>query len=451
MAVKLYNFLTRTKELFVPLKNNEVGFYACGPTVYDGVHLGNLRTYIFEDILKKNLEYNGYEVRHIMNITDVEDKIIKKMRDENKTLKEITEPYTKLFFEDLKKLNIKKADKFPKATNHIKEMVKLISVLLEKKIAYQSENDSVYFDTSKFKKYGDFSRIDKENLKHGARVEADEYNKKNAGDFILWKRANDEPSWNAPRLGRGRPGWHIECSAMSMKYLGETFDIHAGAIDLLFPHHENEIAQSEAVTDKQFVKFWVEGEHLLVDNQKMSKSLKNFYTLEDIEKRNFNPLAFRFLALNTHYRNKLNFTWAGLEAAQSGLNHLKERVRELGKTKRKINLKFKKEFTEKINDDLNIPQALAVLQKLLKSNLNSEDKLATALDFDKVLGLKLAETKKEEIKIPKKVQKLAEEREKARQKKDWRKADELREKINKLSYEIKDLTKDNYVIIARTK
>lgn len=435
----------------MPLKNNEVGFYACGPTVYDGVHLGNLRTYIFEDILKKNLEYNGYEVRHIMNITDVEDKIIKKMRDENKTLKEITEPYTKLFFEDLKKLNIKKADKFPKATNHIKEMVKLISVLLEKKIAYQSENDSVYFDTSKFKKYGDFSRIDKENLKHGARVEADEYNKKNAGDFILWKRANDEPSWNAPRLGRGRPGWHIECSAMSMKYLGETFDIHAGAIDLLFPHHENEIAQSEAVTDKQFVKFWVEGEHLLVDNQKMSKSLKNFYTLEDIEKRNFNPLAFRFLALNTHYRNKLNFTWAGLEAAQSGLNHLKERVRELGKTKRKINLKFKKEFTEKINDDLNIPQALAVLQKLLKSNLNSEDKLATALDFDKVLGLKLAETKKEEIKIPKKVQKLAEEREKARQKKDWRKADELREKINKLSYEIKDLTKDNYVIIARTK
>ena len=268
-------------------------------------------------------------------------------------------------------------------------MIALISILLDKGFAYKSKDNSIYFDISKFKEYGKLSGLDKENLKHGARVKGDEYEKENVGDFVLWKpTTTNEPTWDAP-FGKGRPGWHIECSAMSSKYLGKTFDIHAGGVDLLFPHHENEIAQSESANEKPFAKYWIEGGHLLVDNKKMSKSLGNFYTLEDIEEKNFSPLTFRYLMFNTHYRNKLNFTWESLESAQKGLDNLKRKIKNLEGEIGKINIEFKKEFIEKINNDLNIPQAMAVLQKLLKSDLPEKDKLATAIDFDKVLGLNL--------------------------------------------------------------
>ncbi|MEK9209470.1 MAG: cysteine--tRNA ligase, partial [Patescibacteria group bacterium] len=330
MALKLFNYLTKKKEIFRPLKAGKVGLYTCGPTVYDTAHLGNLRTYIFEDVLRRTLKANGLKVKQVMNITDVEDKIIKKMREEKKRLKEITEPNIKIFFQDLKKLNIEKAEVYPKATEHIQEIIKLIAVLLKKGLAYKAEDDSIYFKISKFKNYGQLSGLKSKDVgrpyNDGRRISEDEY-KKEAADFALWKarpaKAGREPSWPSP-FGPGRPGWHIECSAMSMKYLGKTFDIHAGAIDLLFPHHENEIAQSQAATGKKFVNFWLEGEHLLVSGQKMAKSLKNFLTLKDIEKKGFDPLVFRYLVLTSHYRKKLNFTWNSLKAGQNALDKLKE-------------------------------------------------------------------------------------------------------------------------------
>ncbi|MFC1756819.1 cysteine--tRNA ligase [Patescibacteria group bacterium] len=430
----LYNYLTRTKELFKPLKNRQVGLYTCGPTVYDRIHIGNLRTYIFEDVLKKTLELNNYKVKHIMNITDVEDKIIKKMQAENKTLQEVTQPYIDLFFTDIKKLNISPANKYPQAIKYIKQIIKMVSKLLKKGFAYQSEDGSIYFDISKFEKYGKLSGLDKKNLKHGARVDSDEYDKKNAGDFVLWKTTKkDELSWEAP-FGKGRPGWHIECSAMSIKELGKTFDIHAGAVDLIFPHHENEIAQSEAVTGKEFAKYWIEGEHLLVENKKMSKSLGNFYTLEDIEKKGFDPLAFRYLTLNTHYRTKLNFTWESLENAKNGLKKLREQVQELGNKKGKPYREYTELFKEKMNDDLNTPQALAIVQKLLKKNIPNEDKLATTLEFDKVLGLDL----NKKVEIPEDIKRLAKEREQARQEKNYEKSDQLREVLEKKGWNVKD-------------
>ena len=282
MALELYNNLTHKKQQFRPLRDKRVGLYTCGPTVYNYAHIGNLRTYIFEDFLKRTLEYNGYKVKHVMNITDVEDKIIHESTKAKKSIFNFVKPYEKAFFEDLKKLNIEKAYKYPKATQHIKEMIKIIETLLKKGSAYRIKN-SVYFDIFKFKNYGRLSNLKKRKLRAGARVNADEYEKTEAEDFVLWKETKaGEPSWNAP-FGKGRPGWHIECSAMSMKYLGETFDIHAGAVDLIFPHHENEIAQSEAATGKLFAKYFIEGEHLLVDGEKMSKSLDNIYTLRNIE------------------------------------------------------------------------------------------------------------------------------------------------------------------------
>jgi len=334
MALKLYNFLTRKKQLFKPLKDKIAGFYTCGPTVYNYAHIGNLRTYIFEDVLKRTLKYNGYKVRHVMNITDVEDKIIRASKKAKKNILDFVKPYEKAFFEELKKLNIEKAWQYPKATQHIKEMIKIIEILLKKGLAYKSER-SIYFDISKFKPYGKLSGIKKQNLKAGARVDVDEYPKDEAEDFVLWKAAKaGEPWWRAP-FGDGRPGWHIECSAMSMKYLGETFDIHTGAVDNIFPHHENEIAQSEGATGKPFAKYFIEGEHLLVNGEKMSKSLGNVYNLRDIEAKHFDPLAFRYLTLTAHYRSKLNFTWESLEAAQNALNKLQESVKEIKNQQKK--------------------------------------------------------------------------------------------------------------------
>ena len=452
MALKLYNILARKKQLFKPLKDKIVGLYACGPTVYNYAHIGNLRTYIFEDILKRALEFNGYEVKYVMNITDVEDKIIRDSKKAKKNILDFVKPYEKAFFEDLKKLNIEKAYKYPKATRHIKEMIKIISALLRRGLAYKAD-DSIYFDIFKFKKYGRLSGLKSRELsakggpasgwKVGARVDVDEYGKADAEDFVLWKAAKaDEPSWDAP-FGKGRPGWHIECSAMSMKYLGETFDIHAGAVDLIFPHHENEIAQSEGLTGKPFVKYFIEGEHLLVDSKKMSKSFGNIYTLINIKAKGFNPLAFRYLVLTAHYRSKLNFTWKSLEAAQNALNKLRESVLEIQKEAEKSALsktdfeKYRKEFLSYINDDLEMPRALALLWDIVKSEkLTAKTKYNLIIDFDKIFGLNLSKIKIE--KIPPPVLKLVKEREKYRKEKNFAKSDKLRKKIESLGWLVED-------------
>lgn len=453
MAVKFYNFLVRKKENFKSLRPRQVGFYACGPTVYDYAHIGNLRTYIFEDILKRTLEYNGYKVNQVVNITDVEDKIIRESQKAGKSIADFVRPYEKAFFEDLKKLNIEKASKYPKATRHIKDMIKLITALLKNGLAYKA-GGSVYFDISKFKQYGKLSGLSAtggpaSGWKNKSRIDADEYDKTNAEDFVLWKAVkNGEPSWKAS-FGKGRPGWHIECSVMSMKYLGETFDIHGGAVDLLFPHHENEIAQSEGATGKTFVKYFVEGEHLSVNGEKMSKSLGNIFNLRDLETKKFDPLAFRYLVLTAHYRSKLNFTWESLQAAQNALNNLYEAVVRLKHLKSDfeiprsrtseagLEIKFKNKFLSYINNDMDMPRALALLWEIIKSEkLNPKTKHDLIIDFDKVFGLNLAKIKLE--KIPAIVLKLIKERETYRKEKNFAKSDELRKKIESLGWLIDD-------------
>src|SRR3989338_8353872 len=309
MPLKLYNTLTRKKEVFKPIKDKIVNLYTCGPTIYDYAHIGNFRAYICSDILKRYLKYKGFKVKHIMNITDVDDKTIKGANQQKISLKDYTKKYEKIFFEDIEALNIDKADVFPKATEHIKEMIDLVKKLLKNGIAYKSEDGSIYYDISKFKDYGKLSHTKIKELKEGARVNQDSYEKESANDFALWKAYHEEDGnifWQT-EIGKGRPGWHIECSAMSMKYLGSHFDIHAGGVDLVFPHHENEIAQSEAFTGKKFVNYWFHNEHLLVDGRKMSKSLGNYYTLRDLLTKNYNPKAIRYLLLSTHYRQQLNF------------------------------------------------------------------------------------------------------------------------------------------------
>jgi cysteinyl-tRNA synthetase len=450
--IRLYNTLTRKKENFKPLHHKRVGLYTCGPTVYNYAHLGNLRTYIFEDILRRTLEYAGYKVRQVMNITDIEDKIFRDAKKEGKTIFEFIKPYEKAFFEDLQKLNIEKAWKYPKATEHLPEMIKFIQVLIKKRIAYRMAG-SVYFSISKFKPYGKLSRVKGRELKAGARIDADEYTKENIQDFALWKAPKPgEPIWKTP-FGEGHPGWHIECSVMSMKYLGKTFDMHTGGVDNIFPHHENEIAQSEAATGNPFVRYWVHGEFLLVDNQKMSKSLGNFYTLRDIKSRGFSPLAFRYLTLTSHYRSKLNFTWESLRAAQVSLERLYGFVRDF-KIQKRPNLysrdyrgsasivRAKKDFAKAVFNDLDTPKALAAVWNLVSAyNKKSEaynpgEVLKLLYDFDRMLGLGLKNIKHE--KIPAEIKKLALRREQSRKTKNWNQADELRKKIVHQGYEVKD-------------
>ncbi len=456
--MKLYNYLTRKKELFRPLKKGRVGLYACGPTVYNFTHIGNLRAYIFDDVLRRTLEFEGYVVRHVSNLTDVDDKTIRDSKKAGKSLKTFTEFYSQAFFADIKKLDIRPAWKYPRATGHIKEMVSLIRTLLKKRLAYRTA-DGVYFDISKFRGYGKLSGVKKRQLKA---VSADQYEKTEASDFALWKfKKRGEPSWPSP-FGRGRPGWHIECSAMSMKYLGTTFDIHAGGVDLLFPHHENEIAQSEGATGKQFVRYFVEGEHLMVEGKKMSKSLGNIYTLKDLEKRGHEPMDFRYFVLGAHYRKPLNFTWKALAAARQGrlgLENSLDRIRRgpsagrrSGRLKDenealKVIAACEKQFREAIEDDLNTPQALAILNELLHyANILIERELLTkrtaaiiraaALEFDRVLGLNLKRHRG--LKVPPRVMKLVEKREDLRKAKKWREADRIRNQIRKLGYVVED-------------
>jgi len=442
--LKLYNTLTRKKETFKPLKDKTAGIYTCGPTVYWYQHIGNLRSYIFADVLKRVLLYDGYKVKQIINVTDVghltsdadegEDKIEKAAKKEGKTAKEITDYYWKIFRDDFKKLNIKEPDVWPKATEHIKEQIDLIKKLEEKGYTYRT-NDGIYFDTSKFKNYGKLARIKKEGLRPGKRIEMKE--KKNPTDFALWKFSEKpglrQQEWQSP-WGLGFPGWHIECSAMSMKYLGEHFDIHTGGEDHIAVHHTNEIAQSEAATGKKFVNYWLHGAFLTFKDEKVSKSKGGLYTIQELKEKGVSPLAYRYLCLTAHYRTTLDFSLENLEGAQNSYERLKNIIGEI-KNDEKINKKYLKEFEKAINDDLDMPKALATLWNLVRDK-KATGEIDTIKEMDKVLGLDLL--KKKKIKIPKEIEGLVGERESARQNKNWQKADELRKKIGKLGYKVED-------------
>lgn len=435
--LKVFNSLTRKIEEFTPLNPPLVGVYACGPTVYDYIHIGNLRSFVFYDVLRRLLIANGYEVKFVENITDIEDKIIKRSKEKEVTPDELTKEYTKYFLNDLMKLNILLPDINPKATEHIGKIIKFIEELVEKRLAYVEEDGSVYFDISEFPNYGKLSQIKKRELKSGTRSLSDEYSKEDVQDFALWKSVNaEEYGWDSP-WGKGRPGWHIECSVMAQEYLGDTLDIHLGGIDLLFPHHENEIAQAEGRTGQQFSKYFVHGEHLLVDGKKMSKSLNNFFTLRDIEDKGFEPLSFRYLILTAHYRDKLNFTWESLQAAQNALNNIRRTIRNWEKPDGKPS-KIYQNFIETANNDLGLPQAVAALHSLIHNTQGSAQDSADLLAIDQVLGLELDKYLAKPIEVPLEVRKLLEQREKAREQKDFEESDRLRNEIKKLGYEVED-------------
>ncbi len=458
--LKIHNTLTKKDEVFKPIKKGSVSLYTCGPTVYDYAHIGNFRAMIFYDVVRRYLEYSGYKVKHIMNITDVDDKIIKGCKKENKSLKKFTNFYLKAFVDDLRALNIEQPYAMPLATEHIKEMIYMIKKLKKNGFTYE-KNNTIYFNISKFKNYGKLANIDPEHLKENAEGrlnEEDEYEKENIRDFALWKAHSKEDGsifWET-ELGKGRPGWHIECSAMAVKYLGETFDMHLGGEDLMFPHHTNEIAQSEGATGKKFVNYWMHNAHLLVDGKKMSKSLGNFYTLRDLLEKGSKPTAIRYLLLSAHYRIPLNFTEESLKAAEASVQRINDFVFALrhykdgGKDDFDAE-KYRKEFENAMDNDFNVSEALAVIFEMIKdvntamagkkiSSKAAKKVLDLLLGFDKVLGVV-----KEEEKIPKNIIDLAEEREEARQKKDWKGADKLRDEIKKKGYIIED-TKDGYVL-----
>lgn len=453
--MKIYNTMSKTKEEFIPL-SDVVGIYTCGPTVYSRAHIGNLRAYIFEDLLIRVLKLNEYKIKRVMNITDVghltsdsdtgDDKMEKGAASEQLTVWQIADKYTKLFKEDMKKLNILSPDIWCKATEHIPEQINLVQKLIDKGFTYQT-SDGIYFDTSKLSDYGKLARLNLSGLEEGKRVDIGE--KKNKTDFALWKFSpgNRQMEWDA--FGKkGFPGWHIECSAMSMKYLGDTFDIHCGGIDHIPVHHTNEIAQAEAATGKEFVKYWMHNEFLVMPTGKMAKSGGNVHSLDDVD-----PLAYRYFCLNTHYHKQLMFSLEGLDAAKNALERLKGKIKNLMEEKKdgEEATKYIEEFINAVNDDLNIPRALGIMWEMIDdAKISSSAKLNAISKFDKILGLdldKIEESKSEESKgiIVKwdcetnpKVMEIVVEREVARATKNWAKSDELRNKIKELGYDVKD-------------
>lgn len=441
MGLKLFNTLGRKKQEFKPLKKGQVSMYTCGPTVYQYAHLGNMRAYLAWDILRRTLEYNGYKVKQIMNVTDVghltsdedtgEDKVEKEAKKEEKTAKEITKFYAEQFVNNLRALNIELPMKFGWASKYIKEQIALIQKLEKKGYTYLT-SDGVYFDTAKFKGYGKLGSISA-----GKSRVAHSKEKKRATDFALWKFSGDEKrqqEWKSP-WGVGFPGWHIECSAISTKELGQPFDIHTGGEDHIAIHHNDEIAQSEAANGKPLAHYWMHNAFMVINGAKMAKSAGDFYTLADLEKQGVEPMALRYLAIAGHYRQKLNFSKSALEGAANSLNKLRAVFAE--KTSGgKVNQIYKKKFLASLNDDLNMPKALAAVWELLKSKKSLADKQVTLLDFDKVLGLRLKDYKPSAI--PVEVKKLVTEREKARAEKDWKKSDAIRDKISRLGFEVKD-------------
>ncbi len=458
--MKVYNTLDREKEELKPIEGNLVRMYSCGPTVYSYAHIGNMRTYIFMDLLRRSLRYAGYKVKGVMNITDVghllsdgdegEDKMQKAAQKEGKTPWEIAAFYTDAFFKDIDKLNIGRPEIIAKATEHIPEMIEFVQELLEKGYAYEI-SDGIYFDIGKFPGYGKLSGQTVDEKEAGARIEENS-EKRHPADFALWKKAdkNHIMQWESP-WGMGFPGWHIECSAMSKKYLGEVFDLHTGGIDAVPVHHENEIAQNEARAGKKTVNYWMHGEFMMVDGGKMSKSLGNVYTVSDLEKKGYLPLDFRYFCLNAHYRKKLNFTFEGMDAAHTSYERLRNSLylhkMSAEKTDPSIIEDLKKKFKDAVEDDLNVPFALGVLWEAVKLP-KSKDVYALALDFDKVLGLsldKVTAPAPEKIDVPEEIASLAEARFAAKKEKNWAEADRLRAEIAAKGYSIKD-TKDGYEI-----
>jgi len=456
-SICFFNTLTRKKEAFKPLEAGKVKMYTCGPTVYDFAHIGNFRAFLFEDLLKRWLVSRGFKVTHVMNLTDVDDKTIKGSQKQQVPLKQFTDFYVKAFFEDIKALNIQPADVYPKATDHIPEMVALIKTLMAKGYAYRGEDGSIYYAISKFSDYGKLSKIKTAELKAGARVSQDEYAKEEAQDFALWKAWTPEDGdvfWET-ELGKGRPGWHIECSAMSMKYLGETFDTHCGGVDNIFPHHENEIAQSEAATGKKFVNYWLHNEHLLVEGKKMAKRFGNFYTLRDLLAKGYDPIAIRYLLLSTHYRQQFNFTFEGLEAAKAAVDRLRNFVRRLHDTDGKdskgkvavLASKLEACFGGSMDDDLDIGTALASLfdfvrevNNLLDANMISKAEAAEVggliMQIDAVLGV-IGEVKMQEA-LPAEIDALVQKREEARKAKNWKEADAIRTQLKAMGIVLED-------------
>ncbi|MCD6360177.1 MAG: cysteine--tRNA ligase [Armatimonadetes bacterium] len=443
--LRIYNTMRRKKQDFEPLEQGVVRMYSCGPTVYDFPHIGNLRTFMFSDILARHLKRSGFEVRNVMNITDVDDKTIAGAEREGVSLREYTDRYTEYFFEDMQTLRIQPAWKYPRATEHIEQMLEMIATLVEKGHAYEHEG-SVYFDISSYSRYGLLSGVVPAAGSSCAysRLDADEYDLEDARDFVLWKAAREgEPSWDSP-WGPGRPGWHIECSAMSRAYLGDTLDIHVGAVDLIFPHHENEIAQSEATTGKQFVRYWVHPEHLIVDGEKMSKSKGNFYTLRDLLERGFDPIAVRHLLMSAHYRHQLNFTLEGLEQSQQALTRLwdfADRLEEIppgteGDDLSERTAKALADFDAALDDDLNVPAAMAAVFELVRDvnvalaegkvgDEAAQQVLTFLRDVDRVLGI----IEHEKGSLDEEIEALMAEREQARADKDWARADEIRDQL----------------------
>lgn len=440
--MKVYNSLTRRNEELVPLEKNEIRLYTCGPTVYNFAHIGNFRAYTFEDILRRVIQFNGMKVRQVMNLTDVDDKTIRGANAAGVKLTDYTKTYKDAFFADLKKLNVQRAEVYPAATDHIPEMIALVEKLMEKGVAYQSEDGSVYFNVRKFPGYGKLAHIDFEHQQTGARCAADEYDKENVGDFALWKawEESDGPvGWESP-WGRGRPGWHIECSAMSMKYLGETFDLHTGGIDNLFPHHENEIAQAEAATGKEFVKTWMHCAHLRVNGEKMSKSAGNFFTLRDLIEKGYTGREIRYVLINAHYRQGLNFAFSALEDARKALARIDACVETA--TEGEVPdwaQKHVDDFTAAVNDDLNTPKAFAALFELVReTNAHGGGSVLGAFRrMDEVLGI-IFFGKAEKVEVPAEVQAMLEQRAAARKEKNWAESDRLRDEIAAAGWIVKD-------------
>ena len=463
MEIRFYNSMSRTKEVFKPISGNKVGLYTCGPTVYNYAHIGNFRAYVFEDLLRRTLEYFGHEVTHVMNLTDVDDKTIRGAMDAGVSLDDYTAPYKRAFFDDCAALRIERATVYPAATDHIPEMIDLIAILLDKGVAYKSDDGSIYFSIDQFPAYGKLSRVDMENQRSGGRVKLDEYAKDSVADFALWKAWDEKDGdvfWESP-WGRGRPGWHIECSAMSMKYLGKTFDIHTGGIDNMFPHHEDEIAQSEAATGERFVNYWLHCGYLVVNGEKMSKSLGNFFTLRDLRGKGWSDREIRAALLAGHYRKMLDFSESALERTRSALksfDSLFDRLvrRAAGSGDGDVSAETadalssaEADFERSIADDLNIAGGWAAAHaiakhanKTLDANALSAEGAGKILDlfrsFDRVLASLDVPDSAADAAVPAEVAELVKRRSAAREARDFAEADAIRDKLKELGWMVED-------------
>ncbi|MBN2600785.1 MAG: cysteine--tRNA ligase [Candidatus Marinimicrobia bacterium] len=445
MALRLYNTMTRKKEIFQPLQAGKVRMYTCGPTVYNFAHIGNFRAYLFEDILRRYLKFKGYQVTQVMNITDVDDKIIRDANKTGKSIREFTKPYQNAFFEDLDTLGIERAEVYPAATDHVPEMVRLIKSIMDKGIAYRTDDGSIYFRVSDYPAYGKLAHLNIAEMQQGTRVQNDEYEKEEIRDFALWKawKEEDGPVFWETEIGKGRPGWHIECSAMSSKYLGNHFDIHTGGVDNIFPHHENEIAQSEAASGKKFVNYWIHCEHLMVEGDKMSKSAGNFYRLRELLEKGIDATAIRYVLLSTHYRQKLNFTFDKVEAAAKSITRLRDFKKSLAVRSDqesqdigKIIDKYLNDFEATLDDDLNISGALgSVFSCIHEINTYRETHSLTKEDVRRILvylnriDSVLNVLEEPENQLTNKEQTLIDARQQARADRNWAEADRIRDEL----------------------